>query len=31
MIKIMTKFKGSKYAFIINDIINVYEIDFFFS
>jgi hypothetical protein len=30
MIKLMTKFKGSKYAYLINDVLNIYDIDNFF-
>jgi hypothetical protein len=30
MIKIMTKFKGSKYAIIINDLLNIYDVENFF-
>ena len=30
LIKIISKFKGSKYAFLINDILNVFDIDNFF-
>jgi len=30
LIKIISKFKGSKYAFLINDVLNVFDIDNFF-
>jgi hypothetical protein len=30
LIKIISKFKGSKYAVLINDLLNVFDIDSFF-
>ena len=30
LIKIISKFKGSKYAILINDLLNIFDIDNFF-